>query len=130
MYASVTRAANADESLARLDTLLRSLDYAVAHPGRVALANLVVARLFEQRGDVKRAYQAAARRSVWYAQGSPYLATQLREEGRLAALAGEREAAMRAYQHFLGLRILPEPALRPQVEAVRKELARLERTDF
>jgi hypothetical protein len=53
--------------------------------------------------------------------------TQLREEGRLAALAGDREGAIRAYRHYLALRSEPEPAVRDQVAAVRGELRRLER---
>lgn len=46
-------------------------------------------------------------------------------EGRLAALTGDRAGATRAYQHYLALRSDPEPVLRPEVEQVRAELARL-----
>ena len=49
----------------------------------------------------------------------------LREEGRLADLAGDREAAIEAYRHYLALRTDPEPSLQPQIEQVRAELARL-----
>ena len=52
--------------------------------------------------------------------------TFLREEGRLAAKLGDREAAIRAYRHYLMLRSDPEPEIRPEVERVRAELARLE----
>ena len=34
--------------------------------------------------------------------------------------------AVRAYRHYLALRLDPEPALRPQVEAVRGLLAHLD----
>ena len=49
----------------------------------------------------------------------------IREEGRVAALTGDRAGAVRAYEHYLALRSDPEPALRPEVERVRAELARL-----
>jgi hypothetical protein len=58
-----------------------------------------------------------------------YLATQLREEGRLAARAGHREQAIQAYRHYLKLRTDPDPALRPQAEQIRQELLRLEAAD-
>jgi hypothetical protein len=54
-----------------------------------------------------------------------YLATFLREEGRLAALTGDTVGAIAAYRHYLGLRSDPEPAVRPEVEQVRSELAAL-----
>jgi hypothetical protein len=53
--------------------------------------------------------------------------TALRDEGRYAALAGDREGAIRAYRHYLTLRSDPEPAVRSKVEEVRAELAALER---
>ena len=54
-----------------------------------------------------------------------YLAPALREEGRLAAQLGDREGAVRAYEHYLTLMSDPEPSLQPDVEQVRAELARL-----
>jgi hypothetical protein len=53
------------------------------------------------------------------------LSYALREEGRLAALAGDPAGAIRAYSHYLALRYNPEPSLKPQVDQVRAELARL-----
>jgi hypothetical protein len=86
--------------------------------------NLVIARLKEDRGD--RAGALAATRRRLYLQAEPlFLSTYLREEGRLAALTGDRAGAIRAYRHYLALRADPEPALRPQVEQVRAELAQL-----
>jgi hypothetical protein len=55
-----------------------------------------------------------------------YLSTQLREEGRLAALTGDRAGAVRSYSHYLALRNEPEPRLMAEVQAVRRELALLE----
>src|SRR4029453_17180406 len=86
--------------------------------------NLVVARLKEAQGDREGALAATRRRLYFFAEPL-FLSTYLREEGRLAALTGDREGAIRAYQHYLALRADPEPALRPQVERVRAELAQL-----
>jgi hypothetical protein len=55
------------------------------------------------------------------------LAVIAREEGRLAALAGDREGAIRAYRRYLAIRVDPVERLKPEVESVRKELARLVR---
>ena len=43
----------------------------------------------------------------------------------LAALTGDREGAIRAYNHYLELRSDPELEVVPEVEAVRAELALL-----
>ncbi len=51
----------------------------------------------------------------------------LREEGRLAALTGDRDGAIRAYRHYLALRSEAEPALQPEVKRVREELDAVER---
>jgi hypothetical protein len=125
LHARQAHAPHAAAALERLDSLLRSLDYQNVHIGRTAVANLVAAQLFEQRGDVKRALAAARRRTMALNQAEPYLATQLREEARLAALAGETDEAIRAYEHYLALRVSPEPALRQQVEEARRERDRL-----
>jgi serine/threonine-protein kinase len=109
----------------RLDSLLLAVDYRTTHYGRTALANLVAARAFETLGDYERAWRAARRRQKWMTQDMAYLAHQLREEGRLAALAGERAEAERAYRHYLALRHEPEPAMRAEAEEVRRELAKL-----
>jgi hypothetical protein len=49
----------------------------------------------------------------------------LRQEGRLAELAGDRRGAIEAYRRYLALRTNPDPSIKPQVEQVRAELARL-----
>jgi hypothetical protein len=51
----------------------------------------------------------------------------LRDEGRLAALVGDRDGAIRAYRLFTALRATAEPTIQPEVRAVRAELVRLER---
>jgi DNA-binding SARP family transcriptional activator/tetratricopeptide (TPR) repeat protein len=87
-------------------------------------ATLAFARLYERLGDGERALEAVRRRS--YLRPWPhYLASYLREEGRLAAAAGEREAAARAYRQYLDLRAEPDSTLRPQVDSVKAELGEL-----
>jgi len=78
----------------------------------------IVAGLFEELGEPERALEV-----VW--RGFSFFSTMLREEGRLAALTGDRERAILAYSHYLNLRSVPEPEVLPEVEAVRAELARL-----
>ena len=112
---------DAGAHLARLDSLMRTgppyLNY-LRH------WNLVVARLKEAQGDRNGALAAIRRRFYLWAEPF-FLTTYLREEGRLAALTGDREGAIRAYQHYLALRSDPEPTLRSQVEQVHAELAQL-----
>jgi serine/threonine-protein kinase len=126
MYAEIAGAPSARATLMRLDSVLTGLDYSMQHVHRRAMANLVAARLLERAGDPRRALAAVRRRGDMWTPTHPYLATQLREEGRLAALVGEREQAITAYRHYLALRFDPEPSLRAEVEEVRRELARLE----
>jgi len=127
MRDGVTGAATGKASVAQLDALLDRLDYSndTLHLGRLAMATIVSARMHEAQGDLRSALRAIRRKREWLGT-SPYLAQQLREEGRIAALAGDREGAMRAYEHYLRLRANAEPRMRPQVDAVRRELARLE----
>jgi len=56
------------------------------------------------------------------------LTPSLREEGRLAALAGDTAGAIRAYQHYLTLRDQPDPGpMGEEVSRVRTHLAALVR---
>ena len=118
------------------------LEQARGAPGRVALGrldsllaqgfesvqmgNLIAARIHEARGDRRAALAAARRRASHGRDGPIALTTMLREEGRLAALTGDRAGAIRAYRHFLALRPDPVARLRPDRDRVRAELARLE----
>nr|AUN36836.1 serine/threonine protein kinase [uncultured bacterium] len=90
------------------------------------VGNLVAARLFEQQGNLPQAL-AAIRRRAWDIVSAPAYVTYHREEGRLAALNGDREGAIRAYRRYLALRSGAEPRLQPQVAQVRAELQALER---
>lgn len=119
--AAVRRRPNADLALERLDSLLGvGFDRRYLLP---SVANIIAARLYEARGDLVHALAIARRRNSW---GNRLLSTQLREEGRLAALIGDRAGAIRAYSHYLALRSDPEPGLQRKVEGVRAELERLQ----
>ena len=65
------------------------------------------------------------RRRVFGLRPAPYLSTYLREEGHLAALAGDTVGAIHVYQHYLALRSDPEPSLRAERDSVSAELVRL-----
>jgi len=109
--------------------LLEKLDVRLRHSprlswGRAEALNSAAARLWERQDHPERALAAIRRRTVangWHM----YLATMLREEGRLAAVVGDREGAIDAYVKYLELRSDPEPVLEDQVAAVRRELAQL-----
>ena len=115
---------DAPVAVAKLDSLLRT------GPGGFLqdAGNLILARLKERRGDVRGALAAVRRRETFLTRPL-YLSTFLREEGRLAALAGENDAAIDAYRHYLTLRAAPEPPLRSEVDYVRDELGKLERAN-
>jgi serine/threonine-protein kinase len=85
---------------------------------------LLVARMRESLGDLRGAL-AVIRQRAYFGGGVVFLSSFLREEGRLAALTGDRAGAIRAYRHYLALRPDPEPAVKPEVERVRAELANL-----
>jgi tetratricopeptide (TPR) repeat protein len=87
-------------------------------------ANLDIARLRERQGDLRAALAAVRRRSYAY-HLTDYLASHLREEGRLAALTGDTAGSVAAYRHYLALRSNPEPTLRADVDRVRAELGKL-----
>ena len=110
---------DAGGTLARADSLVRAGWWAM---GRM---NLILAQLWEAEGEVAQALAAVRRREYDDPDGLNYLATCLRTEGRLAALAGDRDGAVRAYTHYLALVNRPEPRVQPVVMQVREELARL-----
>jgi eukaryotic-like serine/threonine-protein kinase len=143
--AAASGAAGAAAALDNLDTLMRSgpggqrngpsvaftlspayvrSTVGISPCGFEDFANLEVARLRERQGNIRAALSAVRRRTYSY-HLTDYLASHLREEGRLAALTGDTSGAVRAYRHYVALRSDPEPTLRPVVEAVRAELAKL-----
>jgi hypothetical protein len=111
--------ADARPALTRADSLVRLGWFSMAP------VNLILARLWEAEGDLPRALGTVRRFEYDDPVGASYLTTRLRTEGRLAALAGDRDAAVRAYTHYLKLVNQPEPRVQPLVAQVREELARL-----
>jgi len=110
--------------VAQVDSILLSYPYHSDYRVDKHLANVMVGGLLEELGEPELAL-AAVRRRFYYWGAPTYLSTQLREEGRLAALTGDREGAIRAYTHYLELRSDPEPEVLPEVMAVRAEMARV-----
>ena len=116
------RSSSAGERLRTLDSVLVWVDQDWGDP--LLYGNLIVARLFEQRGDYAAAL-AAIRRTQPVAST---MVTYHREEGRIAAEAGDTAGAIRAYQRYLRIRGDADPSLQPQVQRVRAELAALQRS--
>ena len=110
------------DRLVEADSLARDFIFEICCGVSVPEANLLLARLWEKEGDLPRALEAVRRRSGGFLIGPQFMTTFLREEGRLAALSGDTVSAIRAYRHYLGLRHNPEPAVRPEVERVRRQL--------
>jgi len=125
LYADAAKSPNLRRSVERLDSLMLLLDVATAPTSRLAQQTIVGARIWEKVGDPARALSLVGRYAVWSSEAMPYLALQLREQGRIAAKAGDSKRAVRAYEHYLGMRATAEPALMPQVDSVRRELARV-----
>jgi len=92
-------------------------------------AHVTLASMLEQRGDLGGALAAVRRRPLgWNPMLALVLTPSLREEGRLAALAGDTAGAIRAYQHYLTLRDQPDPGpMGEEVSRVRTHLAALVR---
>ncbi len=115
------RSASAATELRRLDSTLT--DWRDYMDGSLLYGNLIAARLFEQRGDYAAALRAIRRRfGDWV---YPEVVSYHRDEGRIAAEAGDTAGAIRAYERYLRIRADPEPRLQPQLQQVRAELAAL-----
>ena len=125
MRATRRRDPSAPSAVARLDALLRSGPSEFYFgDGAFDHATIALARLLEQSGD-RAAALAALRRRPYFIGWQPFLATSLLHEARLAAALGDRDGAIRAYEHHLALRHGPEPPRRAFTDSVRAELARL-----
>jgi len=116
-------------SLDRLDSLMRQGPrgfMGAANLAPTAFANYTIARFREAQGDFPRALAAIRRREVDYFPAYMWsLPAFLRQEGRLAALAGDTAGALRAYDDYLTLRTAPDPPLRAQRDSVVAERASL-----
>jgi len=116
LLAAAEHRPDAAAAYGRLDSLLL---LGGKPPGWVAMA----AKWHEAQGDTKGALRTIRRRAGYDEFWN--LSYLLREEGRLAALLGERQAAIKAYTHYLALRYNPEPSVIPEVDLVRADLAQL-----
>ena len=115
--AVLRRAPGSADKVALADSLYRG------RTGGDELVSFILARLNEQAGQPGRALTALRRRHSILGDVVPEgLTALLREEGRLAARNGEREAAIRAYRAFLWWYADPEPSLIPRRDSVRAEL--------
>jgi len=116
----------------QLDSLMREDPrgyMGIANVAPTAFANYTVARLREAQGDIPAALAAIRRREVDYFPAYLWsLPAFLRQEGRLAALAGDTAGAMRAYDEYLTLRTDPDPPFVPQRDSVVAERAALARS--
>jgi hypothetical protein len=112
-------AANATALIDELDRTLATRPYRVLN-----WENLAAARLLEVEGEYSRA-AAAARRHIMYFGYVPFYSMHLRESGRLAEMAGDRDAAVEAYSRYLDLRQTPEPSVKQEVDEVRETLRQL-----
>ncbi len=118
----------AREASPSVPDLLRQLDSVLANQGAnwgygPLYGNLISARLHATRREYAEALAALRRRdeSLFW----PIIVTYHREEGRIAALAGDTASAIRAYERYLRIRADAEPRLQPQLRQVRAELAAL-----
>lgn len=109
--------------LEELDSLLRSAPTGGDFFERIG--NIEAARLWHAQGEPGRAL-ASIRRRLEGLQTYSELPHYLRNEGRYATLAGDRNGAILAYRRYLMLRGEAEPPLQHQVDTVRAELAALE----
>ena len=116
---------------ARLRSLLLQLD-SVATTASIqrgtrldATLPLIAARGWEQIEEPRRALTALRMPMVGIYNQVVFRSTRLRDEARLAASLGEREAAIAAYRTYLATRRSPEPSLHGEVDAVRREYERL-----
>jgi tetratricopeptide (TPR) repeat protein len=112
-----SQASGADTQLAAVDS---AMHWAFTSTADAApFEGPVVARAWERRGNVQRAL-AAVRHNINPVAG-------LRDEGRLAAMAGDTTGALFAYRWWLRRTTYAEPVLQPARDSVRAEVARLER---
>ena len=106
------------------DSLWRGIVYNEWRGVDLKWPSIVLARTYESQGRVDKALIAIRRRFLPLGVPAPsWLAESLRLEGRLAQKTGDRAGAIRAYRNYLLLRSDPEPALVPQRDSVKAELA-------
>ena len=132
---SLTQARGGDvrSALLRLDSIVRdaplpAAGFALPFPPPEEVGNLTLARLLVQYGDTAGALAASRRRIYLGGSSGIYesIPEFLREEGRMAALTGDRAGAIRAYTRYLALREDPDYAPWQAVrDSARRELEQL-----
>ncbi len=115
----------AEAAVQRLNNLLLLVPNVETGDDPSLVGPFIVARWRERAGDVEGALAAMRRWHNHWFSGVRYLSTFLREQGRLAALAGNREEAIRAFRHYLMLRSHPEPGWVEERGRVRARLMEL-----
>jgi serine/threonine-protein kinase len=125
LHADASGSPNLRRSVEKLDSLMMLLDFGAAPTSRIAQQTIVGARVWEKLGEPARALSMVGRYAVWSSEAMPYLGLQLREQGRIAAKDGDRKRTVRAYEHYLRMHENAEPAMMPQVDSVRRELAQV-----
>jgi hypothetical protein len=122
-------ASGARPQLDRLDSLMRDGPrgfMGTANIQPAAFANFTIARFREAQGNIPAALAAIRRRDVdFYPAYLWSLPAFLRQEGRLAAVAGDTSGALRAYGAYLTLRTAPDAPFVPQRDSVVAERAAL-----
>jgi tetratricopeptide (TPR) repeat protein len=119
LVAAITERPDAYTAVDRLDRFLR-VGPAI---GMMRFeASMTLPKLWEWVGEPARALDAVGRIEQPGLGSDPMT---LLQEGRLAALVGERDRAVRAYRSYLALRPDPEPPHDAERETVSQELARL-----
>lgn len=113
------------EALLALDSAVKPVPLGLEawRPEPTDVQNLLLARMWRELGEAARGL-AASRRRQWcgyYYSWPEYL----REEGRLAAEAGDTAGALAAYDRYLRLREDPDPLWRAAWDSVRAERAAL-----
>jgi TolB-like protein len=128
LYADILRIVSrtrppAREVVERADSILR--DGPPIGAARMAM-NIVVARSWERLGEPQRAAAAATRLSPFdltFSMDGP----AMRERGRMLLAAGDTAGAIRAWRMYLRPRAAADPAQRTDDDAIRKQLALIER---
>ena len=114
---------DAANAITRLDSALVAGPFAFG----IDFGNIVLARVQRRVGDFSAAHRTIRRRPYDWDTGPLYLTTLLREQGRMAALDGDREEAIGAFQRYLRLRDGADESFRAVDDSVRAELAALRR---
>ncbi|MGD8359970.1 MAG: hypothetical protein PVJ04_00960 [Gemmatimonadota bacterium] len=114
---------DAEDAIQRLEELLFLVPNVETGDDPSLVGSFIVADWREAQGDIPGALAAMRQWHNHWFTGVRYLSTYLREEGRLADLAGEQEEAIQAYRHYLMLRSDPEPEWIAERDSSRARLS-------